>query len=90
MNGPLGVTVGRGVTMAEIAVAWVTDRPAVSSTILGARSAAQLEVNLRAAGLHLTPAETAELDAASDPGPPDYPYGEMGAEQRSRSLAGGR
>jgi len=80
----------RGVTMAEIALAWVTDRPAVSSTILGARSAGQLEANLRAADLHLTTQETAELDAASDPGAPDYPYGEMGAEQRSRSLAGGR
>src|SRR5438552_255014 len=43
-----------------------------------------------AADLHLTAQETAELDAASDPGAPDYPYGEMGAEQRSRSLAGGR
>jgi aryl-alcohol dehydrogenase-like predicted oxidoreductase len=80
----------RGVTMAEIALAWVTCRPAVSSTILGARSAGQLEANLRAADLHLTAQETAELDAASDPGAPDYPYGEMGAEQRSRSLAGGR
>jgi aryl-alcohol dehydrogenase (NADP+) len=80
----------RGVTMAEIALAWVTGRPAVSSTILGARSAGQLETNLRAADLHLTAQETAELDAASDPGAPDYPYGELGAEQRRRSLAGGR
>ena len=80
----------RGVTMAEIALAWVTGRPAVSSTILGARSAGQLEANLRAADLHLSAQETAELDAASDPRAPDYPYGEMGAEQRSRSLAGGR
>ena len=84
------IAAARGVTMAEIALAWVTDRPAVSSTILGARSTDQLEANLRAADLHLTAAESAELDAASDPAPPDYPYGEMGAEQRSRSLAGGR
>jgi aryl-alcohol dehydrogenase-like predicted oxidoreductase len=84
------IAAARGVTMAGIALAWVTDRPAVSSTILGARSTEQLEANLRAADLHLTAAETAELDAASDPGPPDYPYGELGAEQRSRSLAGGR
>ena len=84
------IATARGVTMAEIALAWVTDRPAVSSTILGARSTEQLAANLRAADLHLTAAETAALDAASDPGPPDYPYGELGAEQRSRSLAGGR
>ena len=76
--------------MVEIALAWVTDRPAVSSTILGARDTGQLEANLRAADLHLTTEEAADLDVASDPGAPDYPYGEMGAEQRSRNLAGGR
>jgi aryl-alcohol dehydrogenase (NADP+) len=76
----------RGVSMAEIALAWVTDRPAVSSTILGARTLGQLETNLRAASLHLSAAETTALDAASDPHPPDYPYGELGVEQRARSL----
>src|SRR6266704_3664408 len=55
----------RGVSMAEIALAWVSDRPAVTSTILGARTAGQLETNLRAADLHLSPAETAALNAAS-------------------------
>ena len=80
----------RGVTMAEIAVAWVTARPAVSSTILGARNTEQLGANLRAADLQLTTEETADLDAVSDPDAPDYPYGEMGTEQRSRNLAGGR
>jgi aryl-alcohol dehydrogenase-like predicted oxidoreductase len=83
------IATGRGVTMAEIALAWVTVRPAVTATILGARTTAQLEANLRAADLQLTAGEAAELDAASDPGAPDYPYGELGAEQRSRSLAGG-
>src|SRR6201995_4369888 len=77
----------RGVSMAEVALAWVSDRPAVSSTILGARTLEQLEANLRAAALPLTPPETAALDAASDPHPVDYPYGELGVEQRSRSLS---
>ena len=80
----------RGVSMAEIALAWVSDRPAVTSTILGARTSGQLETNLRAADLHLSPAESAALNAASDPQPTDYPYGELGAEQRDRRLAGGR
>ncbi len=53
----------------------------------GARTAGQLQANLRAAELHLTAGETAVLDAASDPQATDYPYGEMGAEQRSRRLA---
>ena len=30
------------------------------------------------------------LDAVSDPQAADYPYGEMGVQQRDRSLAGGR
>src|SRR5580704_4483416 len=80
----------RGVSMAEVALAWVTDRPAVTSTILGARTTGQLEANLRAADLHLSPAETDALNAASDPQPTDYPYGELGVEQRDRRLAGGR
>jgi aryl-alcohol dehydrogenase-like predicted oxidoreductase len=79
----------RGVSMAEVALAWVGDRPAVASTILGARTAGQLETNLRAADLHLSPAETAALNAASDPQPTDYPYGELGVQQRGRRLAGG-
>src|ERR1017187_7094797 len=79
----------RGVSMAEIALAWVSDRPAVTSTILGARTAGQLETNLRAADLHLSPAETAALNAASDPQPADYPYGDLGVQQRDRRLAGG-
>ena len=76
----------RGVSMAEVALAWVTARPAVTSTILGARTLGQLEANLHAADLHLTAAETAALDAASDPHVADYPYGELGVDQRSRSL----
>ena len=76
----------RGVSMAEVALAWVTDRPGVTSTILGARTLDQLETNLRSAQLHLTEAETAALDAASDPHVSDYPYGELGVDQRARTL----
>jgi aryl-alcohol dehydrogenase-like predicted oxidoreductase len=76
----------RGAAMAEVALAWVTDRPAVTSTILGARTVDQLDTNLKAAGLHLTADEAAELDAASDPRPADYPYGAPAVGQRSRAL----
>src|SRR6266852_2246887 len=80
----------RGVSMAEVALAWVTARPGVTATILGARTVSQLETNLRSAQLELTAAETAALEAASDPHVVDYPYGELGQEQRSRTLSGGR
>jgi aryl-alcohol dehydrogenase-like predicted oxidoreductase len=75
-----------GVSMAEVALAWVTARPAVTSTILGARTLEQLEANLGSAGLELTAAETAALDAVSHPAVADYPYGELGEDQRSRTL----
>jgi aryl-alcohol dehydrogenase (NADP+) len=78
----------RAISMAEVALAWVTGRPAVTSTILGARTLSQLETNLRAAGLHLTEAEKTALDAASEPHPVDYPYGELGLDQRDRRLPG--
>ena len=76
----------RGVSMAEVALAWVTDRPGVTSTILGARTLAQLETNLKAADLHLSADETTALDEASDLHATDYPYGELGLDQRSRVL----
>lgn len=80
------VATDRGVSMAQVALAWLHDRPQVTSVILGARTLEQLEDNLGAAGLHLTSDETAALDAASDPAPTDYPYGGPGVEQRTRLL----
>jgi len=46
--------------------------------------------SLRAARLHLTTTETTALDAASDPRPAGYPYGELGVAQRARSIKGRR
>lgn len=78
----------RGVSMAQVALAWLIDRPAVTSVILGARTVEQLEDNLAAADLHLTEEELSRLDKASEPGAADYPYGAPGLEQRSRNIAG--
>ena len=80
----------REVGVARIALAWVADRPAVSSVILGARTLEQLTDNLAAADLVLTAEEYETLDAVSDPEPADYPYGRFGAFQRTRPLTGGR
>ncbi|HSK26314.1 MAG TPA: aldo/keto reductase [Jiangellales bacterium] len=76
----------RGASMAQVALAWVHDRPAVSSVILGARTTEPLGQNLAAVGLHLSAEETTRLDAASSPEVGDYPYGPMGVDQRSRGL----
>lgn len=80
----------RSASMAQVALAWVADRPTVSSVILGARTLEQLEDNLAAADLHLDAEETAALDEASDPAPADYPYGGPGTAQRTRPIIGGR
>jgi aryl-alcohol dehydrogenase-like predicted oxidoreductase len=80
------VAAARGVPMAAVALAWLHDRPTVSSVVLGARTTEQLTANLGATGLHLSAEETAVLDAASDPAPADYPYGPAGAAQRERAL----
>jgi aryl-alcohol dehydrogenase-like predicted oxidoreductase len=40
--------------------------------------------------LDLSEEETRLLDAASDPGAPDYLYGERGQTQRDRRISGGR
>jgi aryl-alcohol dehydrogenase (NADP+) len=40
--------------------------------------------------VRLTGEQVARLDAASDPGAADYPYGGPGVAQRGRNIRGGR
>jgi aryl-alcohol dehydrogenase-like predicted oxidoreductase len=63
----------RGVSAAQVALAWLLGRPGVTSLIVGARTDEQLADNLKAAGLKLTPEERARLDEVSAP-PLLYPY----------------
>jgi aryl-alcohol dehydrogenase-like predicted oxidoreductase len=59
-------------SVAQIAIAWLLAKDAVSSVILGATKLSQLDDNLGAANVKLTAAEIAELDAAT-PLAPVYP-----------------
>jgi aryl-alcohol dehydrogenase-like predicted oxidoreductase len=61
-------------TMSQVALAWVTAQPAVSSTILGVRTLEQLHDNLGAVDLELTEDDLARLDEVSAPPTPEYPY----------------
>ena len=79
-----------GVSMAQVALAWLADRPAVTSVILGARTREQLADNLAAAGLKLDAENTQKLTDASVPEIADYPYGKGGVNQRHRKIEGGR
>jgi aryl-alcohol dehydrogenase-like predicted oxidoreductase len=61
-----------GVSVARVALAWLLHKPAVMSVIIGAKSIEQLEDNLAAADLTLTPEEIARLDEVSEL-PAEYP-----------------
>jgi aryl-alcohol dehydrogenase-like predicted oxidoreductase len=54
-------------TPARVALAWVNSRPGVASTIIGARTMEQLEENLGALDLRLSPEHEAALGEASRP-----------------------
>jgi aryl-alcohol dehydrogenase-like predicted oxidoreductase len=59
------VAEARGVTLAQVALAWVLAQPGITSVIVGASSLEQLDDNLAAADLVLDDAELARLDAAT-------------------------
>ena len=84
------IAADHGVSASQVALAWLADRPAVTSVILGARTTEQLGDNLAAADLELSPEETDRLTQASQPRVGVYPYGPMAQNQRSRKIEGGR
>lgn len=60
---------GSGIDLATLALAWVYARPGVTSTILGAKTVEQLQRNIAALNLTLTPEQVTALDEASGPEP---------------------
>jgi aryl-alcohol dehydrogenase-like predicted oxidoreductase len=62
-----------GVSPAQVALAWLLERPAVTSLVIGARTGEQLADNLAAADLSLTTEEHDRLEEVSRP-PLLYPY----------------
>jgi len=59
------IAVARGATVAQIALAWVLNQPAVTSVIVGAKRPQQLEDNLASSGIILSEEELARLDEVS-------------------------
>ena len=64
---------GRGVSAAQVALAWLLGRPGVASVVVGARTDEQLADNLEAAELRLSEEERGRLDEVSAP-PLIYPF----------------
>jgi aryl-alcohol dehydrogenase-like predicted oxidoreductase len=77
------VAEGRGVSAAQVALAWLLARPAITSVIIGARTDEQLADNLAAATLELSTEEQARLEAVSRP-PLIYPFWHQRASASDR------
>ncbi len=52
----------RGVKASQVALAWVNNRPGVTSTLIGVESIEQLDENITALQIYLTPQESLEID----------------------------
>ena len=68
-------------THAQAALAWLLKKPETSSIIVGARTVAQLDDNLKALDVKLSDEDVAALDKASRPDW-GYPYDMIGRTQR--------
>ncbi len=77
------VGVAHGVSAAQVALAWLLTRPAVSSLVVGGRTEAQFRDNIAAVSLRLRDVDLARLDEVSKP-PLIYPYWHQGQFARSR------
>jgi aryl-alcohol dehydrogenase-like predicted oxidoreductase len=59
---------GRGIKLAQLAIAWLAGNPIVGSVIAGATSAEQVVQNAAAGGITLSASERAEIEVSA-PGP---------------------
>jgi aryl-alcohol dehydrogenase-like predicted oxidoreductase len=77
-----------GASVARVALAWLLAKPAVMSIIIGAKTMEQLDDNLAAVDLVLTPEEIARLDEVSEL-PSEYPgwmFARQGASRTPRPF----
>ena len=67
-----GMADAKGVSVAQIAIAWLLHQPVVTSVIVGAKRIEQLDDNIAATSVQLSGDELAALDAVSAL-PAEYP-----------------
>lgn len=82
------VGMAHGVSVARVALAWLLHKPAVMSIIIGAKTQEQLDDNLAAVGLALSPEEIARLDEVSEL-PAEYPgwmFARQGSNRRPKPF----
>jgi aryl-alcohol dehydrogenase-like predicted oxidoreductase len=62
------LTYRKNVPLSRMALAWVTQRPGVTSSIIGPRTMEQLEDNLKSLEITFEPEDLDEIDAIIPPG----------------------
>ncbi|TXK51861.1 aldo/keto reductase [Pontibacter qinzhouensis] len=73
----------RGVSAAEVALAWVRQQKGVTSTIIGAKNPDQLRSNIHSTTFQLSEEELQQLEAVSKPAP-SYPDWMVERQMRER------
>ncbi|SOB94620.1 aldo/keto reductase [Rhodobacter maris] len=66
------IATARGCSVAQVALAWLLHQPVVTSVIVGAKRVEQLQDNIRATEVHLSPDDLAALDTVTHL-PAEYP-----------------
>jgi aryl-alcohol dehydrogenase-like predicted oxidoreductase len=86
-----GIAETRGVSVAQIALAWLLHQKVLSSVVVGAKHMDQLEDNLRAVNVSLTDEEQAAIAEVSRI-PAEYPAWmiELWSQFRRTQLANSR
>jgi aryl-alcohol dehydrogenase-like predicted oxidoreductase len=79
----------RGVSVAQVALAWLLSRSHVTTLIIGAKNEEQLKDNLAVTGLELTQQEIAALDEVSAL-PREYPGWMLDQQGSGRAPSGAR
>ena len=80
-----GIAEAKGVSVAQIALAWLLHQPVVTSVIVGAKRVDQLDDNIAATQVRLSADELVTLDAVSAL-PPEYPGWMLSRDRKSTRL----
>jgi len=83
-----GIAKRHEVSVARVALAWLLAKSHVTTVIIGAKTVEQLDDNLAAVTLSLTPEDIAALDQVSALAPeyPGWMLARQGAERRPKPM----
>ena len=79
-----GIASTKGVSVAQVALAWLLHQPVVTSVIVGAKRIEQLQDNIRSTEVALSDEDLAALDSATQL-PPEYPGWMLERQSQYRS-----